>query len=87
MNNNNNKVRPGMFARVTMKFGREDRVVVPDLSIIKQSGSGARFVYVYKDGKVNLQQVEIGRRIGNNYELISGLKVVHKSSFQVNPGY
>jgi len=74
MNNNNNKVRPGMFARVTMKFGREDRVVVPDLSIIKQSGSGARFVYVYKDGKVNLQQVEIGRRIGNNYELISGVE-------------
>jgi len=63
-----------MFARVTMKFGREDRVVVPDLSIIKQSGSGARFVYVYKDGKVNLQQVEIGRRIGNNYELISGVE-------------
>lgn len=74
MNNNNNKVSPGMFARVTMKFGREDRVVVPDLSIIKQSGSGARFVYVYKDGKVNLQQVEIGRRIGNNYELISGVE-------------
>ncbi|MCE5332450.1 MAG: efflux RND transporter periplasmic adaptor subunit [Bacteroidales bacterium] len=74
MNNNNNKVRPGMFARVTMKFGRKERVVVPDLSIIKQSGSGARFVYVYKDGKVNLQQVEIGRRIGNNYELISGVE-------------
>ena len=74
MNNSNNKVRPGMFARVTMKFGRENRVVVPDQSVIKQTGSGARFIYVYKDGKVNYQQVEIGRRIGNEYEIISGVE-------------
>lgn len=74
MNNDNNKVRPGMFARVTMKFGHKERVVVPDLSVIKQTGSGARFVYVYKDGKVNYQQVEIGRRIGSEYELISGVE-------------
>lgn len=34
------KVRPGMFARVTMNFGTQNHVVAPDLSIIKQAGSG-----------------------------------------------
>ena len=73
MINNNNKVRPGMFARVTMEFGKAKRLVVPDQSIIKQSGSGARFVYIYSDGKVQYKQVEIGRRVGNEYEIISGI--------------
>jgi len=73
VNNNNNKIRPGMFARVTMEFGKASHVVVPDQAIIKQSGSGARFVYVYNNGKVEYKQVEIGRRIESDYEIISGL--------------
>ncbi|MDP4238023.1 MAG: efflux RND transporter periplasmic adaptor subunit [Bacteroidota bacterium] len=73
LNNSNNKVRPGMFARVTMEFGKAKRVLVLDQAIIKQSGSGARFVYVYNNGKVEYKQVEIGRRIESNYEIISGI--------------
>lgn len=73
MNNSNNKVRPGMFARVSMGFGTVNHVVVPDQSVIKQSGSGARFVFVYNKGKVEYKQVELGQRLGNEYELISGI--------------
>jgi RND family efflux transporter MFP subunit len=73
LSNNNNKVRPGMFARVTLEFGKAKRVVVPDQSVVKQSGSGARFVYVYNNGKVVYKQVEIGRRLENEFEIISGL--------------
>ncbi len=72
--NNNEKIRPGMFARVTMNFGTKNRVVVPDLAIVKRAGSGDRFVYVYKDGKVSYNKVEIGRRMGAEYELISGVE-------------
>jgi len=75
LNNNNNKVRPGMFARVTLEFGKAKRIVVSDQSIVKQSGSGSRFVYVYDNGKVDFKQVELGRRIGNEFEIISGLMV------------
>jgi len=71
--NGNGKVRPGMFARVNFDFGEMNRVVVADQSIVKQSGSGARFVYVYNNGKVEFRQVEIGRRLGNEFEIISGL--------------
>lgn len=72
--NTNGKVRPGMYARVTMNYGTVNHVVVPDVAIIKQQGSGDRFVYVYKDGKVSYKKVEIGRRMGDRYELISGVE-------------
>jgi RND family efflux transporter MFP subunit len=71
--NNDSKVRPGMFARVNVNFGSMNHVVVPDQSVIKQSGSGSRFVYVYKNGKVSYTEVVLGQRLGNEYELISGI--------------
>lgn len=73
LNNSNNKVRPGMFARVNMEFGKAKRVVVSDKAIVKQAGSGAKFVYVYADGKVQFKQVEVGRRVDADYEILSGL--------------
>ena len=71
--NNDERVRPGMFARVTMNFGSLRRVVAPDRSIVKQAGAGDRYIYVYKDGSVSYQKVEIGRRFNNKYEIISGV--------------
>ncbi|MEG1866232.1 MAG: efflux RND transporter periplasmic adaptor subunit [Bacteroides sp.] len=71
--NKDQRVRPGMFARATLNFGTADNVVVPDLAIVKQSGSGDRYVYVYKDGKVSHNKVELGRRMGTEYELKSGV--------------
>ena len=44
--NKDEKVRPGMFARAEINFGTENRVVVPDVAIVKQPGSGERFVYL-----------------------------------------
>lgn len=72
--NGDEKVRPGMFARVTMDFGHANHVVAPDRSIVKQSGAGDRYIYVYKDGKVSYQKVELGRRMGDKYEIISGVE-------------
>ncbi len=67
------RVRPGMFARVGINFGSTNHVVVPDKAIVKQSGSGNKYVYIYKDGKVSFNKVELGQRLDNRYELISGV--------------
>ncbi len=67
------KVRPGMFARVTFAYGVAEHVVVPDMAVVKLSGSGDRFVYVVEDGKVVFKKVELGRRFDTEYEIISGL--------------
>lgn len=74
MANNGNKVRPGMYARVKMNFGTENRVVVPDLAVVKQVGSGSRFVYVYSEGKVSYNEVKLGQRLDSEYELLSGVE-------------
>ena len=73
LDNRAQRVRPGMFARATLNFGTADHVVVPDLAIVKQAGSGDRYVFVYKDGKVSYNKVQLGRRMGSEYELISGV--------------
>lgn len=72
--NNDRKVRPGMFGRATVNFGTEKHVVVPDLSVVKQQGSGDHYIYTYANGKVKHNKVQLGRRMGDKYEIISGIQ-------------
>lgn len=72
--NGDSRLLPGMFGRVSLDFGTAEHVVVPDQAVVKQPGSGSHFVYVYKDGKVSYNQVELGRHIGTGYELFSGVE-------------
>lgn len=75
IDNRDNKVLPGMFARVTLNFGSAENVVVPDRAVVKQSGSGNKYVYVLNpDSTVSYNRVELGRRMGNAYELVSGVE-------------
>lgn len=73
--NNSDAILPGMFARVDINFGMSKHVVVPDRAVVKQTGSGNRFVYVYNpsDGTVSYNKVELGQRLDNSYELLSGV--------------
>ncbi len=73
--NANSRIRPGMFARVGMDFGKMKNIVVPDKAVVKQTGSAERFVYIYADGKVQIRRVELGQRLGAEYELLSGVQV------------
>lgn len=72
--NANQRIRPGMFARVTMNFGTNDRPLISDMAVQKQSGSNDRYVFVAKDGKAVYTKVELGRRINDKYEIVSGLQ-------------
>jgi RND family efflux transporter MFP subunit len=74
INNTDERVRPGMFARVITDFGTSQHVVVPDQAVVKQAGSGDRYVYVHKNGTVSYNKVTLGRRIGDRYEVISGVE-------------
>lgn len=74
IDNNYSTLRPGMFARATVKFGVNNSVVIPDVAVVKQQGSGERFVYVLnEDGTVTYQKVLLGRRMGAEYEVLEGL--------------
>ena len=72
--NTDQRLRPGMFARVTATFGVNHNVVVPDVAVVKQQGSGEHFIYVLNaDNTVTYTKVELGRRLGNRYEILSGI--------------
>ncbi len=73
--NSDNRILPGMFGRVELSLGTARRVVVPDKAVVKQPGSGNHYVYVYNtDGTVSYNKVELGQRLGDSYELISGVE-------------
>lgn len=72
--NTDQRLRPGMFARVTANFGTNHHVVVPDVAVVKQMGSGEHFIYVLQpDNTVKYTLVEVGKRLGDKYEIISGI--------------
>ena len=72
--NNYSTLRPGMFARVKIDFGANSNVVIPDVAVVKQQGSGERFVYVLNaDGTVEYRKIVLGRRMGKEYEVLEGL--------------
>ena len=72
--NKDGRVLPGMFGRVKLQLGVANHVVVPDRAVVKQPGSGNQYVYVYKNGRVSYNKVELGQRIGASYELLSGVE-------------
>lgn len=73
--NRDERVRPGMFARVTLPYDKFVRVVAPDRAVNKLMGSGDRYIYVLQaDGTVRYTNVELGRRLDTEWEIISGLE-------------
>ncbi|MDR1372574.1 MAG: efflux RND transporter periplasmic adaptor subunit [Dysgonamonadaceae bacterium] len=73
INNSALKVRPGMYARVYVNFGTVESIVVPDRAVIKQSGANDKYVFTVESGVARYHKVEPGQRIGEHFEIISGL--------------
>ena len=74
IDNNDMAIRPGMFARVELNFGTLDHVVVPDLAVIKQPGTNTRYVFTVENGVARRRELELGRLMGDNFEVISGIE-------------
>jgi len=75
LDNPQQKLLPGMVARVELQTGGEG--AVPPLTLpvkaVQQSASGALFVWVVKDGKARRQNVSIGQTAGNRIAIEKGL--------------
>lgn len=68
------ELRPGMYAKVNVKFGNNRRIVVPDAAVVRLQGSGKRHVFVVEDGVARQKEVELGRHFDSQYEILSGLE-------------
>lgn len=89
--NSDRLLRPGMYARVTVNFGSNHSIVVPDDCVVKQQGSGVRSVFVLQnDNTVKEVVVTLGRHFGTEYEILSciaeGDKVVVKGQASLKNG-
>jgi len=79
LQNSDLRIRPGMFARVSLNFGDVNRVVISDRSVIRQQGTGNRYVFTLnRDNTVSYKRVVLGNRIGNYFEVLSGVEAGEK---------
>ncbi|HBU45059.1 MAG TPA: efflux transporter periplasmic adaptor subunit, partial [Porphyromonadaceae bacterium] len=63
-----------------------DRPLVSDMAVLKQTGSNDRYVFVEKDGKAFYTLVQLGTRIEDKYEIVSGLNAGDRVIVQGNAG-
>ena len=71
--NKDKRLRPGLFARVTVLLQlKEDAVSVPEQAIVPQGDS--QFVFKIDDGKVRLTEVTVGMRRSGQVEIVDGLQ-------------
>jgi membrane fusion protein (multidrug efflux system) len=83
------KLRPGLFARVTLELGRrENALQVPEQALWPQGDK--QFVYEVKDGKAALTEVKIGARKAGWVEIVSGLtpaaEIITAGQLKIGPG-
>jgi membrane fusion protein (multidrug efflux system) len=70
--NGDQRLRPGLFARVTVLLQlKEDALSVPEQAIVPQGDS--QFVFKIVDGKVHLTKVVTGTRRDGRVEIVEGL--------------
>ncbi len=67
------RLRPGMFARSVINMGDKEAVMVPDVAVQKQVGSGERFVYVIDGGTARRTTVIPGRQIDGMIDVSGGV--------------
>lgn len=73
VNNANSKLKPGMFGRVELNLGKAATIMVSDKAVVKQSGSNDKYIFVENNGVVEYRKVQLGRRIEDKIEVISGI--------------
>ncbi len=73
VSNADRTLRPGMFARVKVEFGVNHSVVLPDVAVVKQQGSGQRFVFILENGTARSVAVTLGRHFDTYYEILEGV--------------
>lgn len=72
--NKDQRLRPGMYARLSLDFGTRQALTISDKAIVRQAGSGIRYVYVLKEGKAVYREVELGELQDSRYEVLRGIE-------------
>lgn len=74
LENEDESVRPGMFARLTLVTRSTDAAVAVPLDAVNEERGKASVTVVGADDKAEVREVELGARDGKSVEIRSGLK-------------
>ncbi|MHB8054241.1 MAG: efflux RND transporter periplasmic adaptor subunit [Candidatus Aminicenantales bacterium] len=70
--NPSHRLKPGMYAEVEWVTGRRTAIVVPIMAVVERAGR--KGVFLAADGAARMIPVTIGEVVGDNVEILSGLK-------------
>ena len=73
INNPGLKLRPGMFARTSLQLKSEQALLAPTISILKQTGTNERYVYINEDGIARKRIVKPGSIFDDKTEILEGV--------------
>jgi len=69
--NRSERLHPGMFARVSLKLGEKEAMIVPAIAVLQQTGTNERYVMLHEDGKAKRVTVQILNRHDDQLEISS----------------
>lgn len=70
--NSDEKLRPGMFCRVSINLGEIKALVVPAQAVLKMQGSNERYIFIEKEGIAKRIIVTTGKRFDDLIEITTG---------------
>jgi len=74
INNPGLKLRPGMFARAYLQFKSEQVVLAPTISILKQTGTNERYMFINENGVARKRVVKQGSIFDDKTEILEGIQ-------------
>lgn len=69
--NTKEKLNPGMFARVRIKLGEAEALIVPAITVLQQSGTNQRYIMLHENGSAKKVVVQILKRHDDQLEIAS----------------
>jgi membrane fusion protein (multidrug efflux system) len=69
VSNHSEKLRPGMFARVSLLLGDREALIVPSISVLQQAGTNERYIMLNENGIAHKVVVHIVSRLDDQLEI------------------
>lgn len=69
--NSSLELRPGMYVKTTIKYGKTQAIVVPYSSVLKLIGSNIRYIFLNNNGYAKRLEVKLGRRFNDKIEIFN----------------
>jgi RND family efflux transporter MFP subunit len=73
--NSNLKLRPGMFSKIQLNLGKGNAMLVPNIALVKQTGTNDMYVFVNKNNVAQKTLVKTGRMFDDKIEILEGLSI------------